>query len=66
MKHLEVGQLRAQEKVREGRATVSWISRCRNAADALRRGGKHALDPPHRESRSRVSWADLTDPEDVE
>ena len=35
MKHLEVRQLRAQEKVREGRATVSWISRCRNAADAL-------------------------------
>ena len=35
MKHLEVGQLRSQEKVREGRATVSWISRCRNAADAL-------------------------------
>ena len=35
MKHLEVRQLWVQEKVREGRATVSWSSRCQNSADVL-------------------------------
>ena len=27
---------------------------------------KHAFDPPHHESRSRVSWADLTEAENLE
>ena len=35
MKHLEVRQLWVQEKVRESRATVSWLSRCQNTADVL-------------------------------
>ena len=35
MKHLEVRQLWVQEKVREGRVTVSWLSRCQNSADVL-------------------------------
>ena len=35
MKHLGVRQLWVQEKVREGRATVSWLSRCQNSPDAL-------------------------------
>ena len=37
MKQLEVRPLWVQEKVREGRATVSWLSRCQNSADALTR-----------------------------
>ena len=35
MKHLAVRQLWIQEKVREGRVAVSWISRGQNSADAL-------------------------------
>ena len=35
-------------------------------ATCARRGCKHAFDPPHHESRSRVSWADLTEAENLE
>ena len=35
-------------------------------ATCARRGSKHAFDSPHHESRSRVSWADLTEAENLE
>ena len=103
MKHLEVRQLWVQEKVRDGKATVSWLSRCQNWANVLNhpcsashmkehlcyagvemrselansargvvlatcapRSSKRAFDPPHHESQSRVSWADLTEAENLE
>ena len=63
MKHLQVRQLWVQEQVRLQRASVSWIPRCQNTADAFtHQCGEVVLTEHLRRASVAVRSESVTDP----